>query len=120
MTPKSFEFTITMPGDPRLIGAIRQLTAHAAGYAHLSAEDGAAFAGHVEEAAETAVAISRGQHAPIELRFSGDEGVVNVHIACDAPAASKAPSSSRAQAVSVDWSTNGSRHVCHIHHRSPA
>ena len=120
MTPTSFEFTLTMPGDPRLVGAIRQLTAHAAGYAQLSAEAGATLAGHVERAAETAVEVSRNPQAPIELRFSGDEGAIHVHIACEAAPASGAPSSSHSEGVSVNWSTNGSRHVCHIRHRSPA
>jgi hypothetical protein len=120
MTPTSFEFTVTMPGDPRLLGAVRQLAAHAAGYAQLTAEAGAALAGHVERAAEAAVEASRTRHGPIELRFSGDDRAVNVHIACEAAHASKAPPSSRGEGVSVDWTTNGSHHLCHIRHRSPA
>ena len=120
MTPTSFEFTLTVPGDPRLVGAVRQLAAHAAGYAQLTAEAGAALAGHVERAAEAAVAVNRTKHGPIEVRFSGGEGAVNVHIACEAAHGSGTPPSSRGEGGSVEWSTNGSRHLCHIRHRSPA
>lgn len=119
MTPTSFEFTLTMPSDPRLVGAIRQLATQAASYARLGADAGAMLAGHVERAAEAAVEVSGG-NGPIELRFSAGEGAVNVHIACEAGNAAGASPSSRGEGVSVDWSTNGSRHVCHICHRSPA
>ena len=52
--------------------------------------------------------------------LGGDDEAVNIHIACEAGSASKAPPSSRGEGVSVDWTTNGSRHLCHIRHRSPA
>lgn len=120
MTPTSFDFTVTMPGDPRFVGAVRQLAAHAAGYAQLTAEAGAALAGQVERAAEAAVEASRVKHGLIELRFSGDDTAINVHIACDAAHLSPAPASSRGEGLSVEWTTNGSRHHCHIRHRSPA
>jgi hypothetical protein len=35
MTPTSFEFTLILPGDARLVDAVKGLTAHAAGYAQL-------------------------------------------------------------------------------------
>jgi hypothetical protein len=119
MTPTSFAFTLTMPGDGRLVGAVRQLAAHAAGYAHLTAEAAATLAGHVERAAEAAVEASAAE-APIELRFHGDDGAINVHIACAAAHASRPPRSLRDEGISVDWSTSGSRHLCHIRQRSPA
>jgi hypothetical protein len=119
MTPTSFEFTLTMPGDVRLVGAVRQLTAHAAGYAQLSPEAGAALTDHVERAAEAAVEACLTRHAPIELRFSAEDGVINVHIACDAAQTSSPPRSTREKGVTVDWSKNGSRHLCHIQQRSP-
>ena len=120
MTPTSFAFTLTMPGDLRLVGAVRQLAAQAAGYAQLPADASAALAGHVERAAEAAVEALGTRHAPIELRFSGDETALNVHIACEA---SQAPAPSQAahdNGVTVDWTSHGSRHLCHIRHRSPA
>jgi hypothetical protein len=120
MTPTSFEFTVTMPGDARFVGAVRQLAAHAAGYAQLTAEAGAVLAGHVERAAEAAVEVCQTRHAPIELRFSGDDTAINVHIVCDAGHGSTAPRSSRGEGVTVEWTTNGSRHRCHIRQRSPA
>src|SRR5215218_10347784 len=38
MTPTSFAFTLTMPGDPRLVAAVRHIAVQAAGYAQLTAE----------------------------------------------------------------------------------
>ena len=120
MTPTSFQFSITMPGDDRFVGAVRLLAAHAAGYAQLTAEAGAALAHHVERATEAAVEAAKSKNAPIELRFSGDEGTVNIHITCEAAGSARPPRSSHGEGVSVDWSANGSRHTCHIRQRIPA
>ena len=120
MTPTSFEFTLTIPGDPRLVGVARQLAAQAAGYAQLTAEAGGTLAGHVERATEAAVDVADARQAPIELRFFGEQGTVNVQIACDATHGSGPPRSSQEEGVTVEWSTNGSRHVCHIRQRVPA
>ena len=111
---------LTMPGDSRLVGAVRLLAAQAAGYAQLPPEAGSGLASHVAAATEAAIASTNSDHAPIELRFSGDEGMVSVHISCDAPHATRPPRSSSAGGVSVDWTTIGSRHTCHIRHRTSA
>jgi hypothetical protein len=119
MTPTSFDFTITMPGDERFVGAVRLLAAHAAGYAQMTAEAGAALAHHVERAATAAVEAAKA-NAPIDLHFSGGEGTVNIHIACEAADAAHPPRSSHGEGVSVEWSAHGSRHTCHIRQRIPA
>ena len=102
------------------MGAVRQLAAQAAGYAQLPAEASAALAGHVERAAEAAVEASGTKQAPIELRFTGDGTAVNVHIACEAAQAPAPPPATHDNGVTVDWTSHGSRHLCHIRHRSPA
>jgi hypothetical protein len=122
MTPTSFEFTLTLPGDARLVDAVRGLTAHAAGYALLgdSARDG--LASQVAAATQTAIAAARGSEAPIDVRFTGDDQAITVVISCEAQAAAPRPRSTTATTdeVSVDWETEGSRHVCHIRRRISA
>jgi hypothetical protein len=113
MTPTEFDFTIKMPGDSRLVSAIRQLTAHAAGYARLAPEAGDAFAAHVERATEQAITASKAQTALIEYRFTADADAIVVVFSCDVGPTSHPPSSS-AGAVSVEWATEGMRHVCRI------
>jgi hypothetical protein len=100
MTPTSFEFRLTMPGDPRLVGAVRQLTAQAAGYARLSAEVGQQLAEEVERATESAIQATQADDAPIEFEFTGDQREVSVRISCAA--------------------AGGSPHTRHIRQRIPA
>jgi hypothetical protein len=118
MTPMSFEFTLSMPSDARLIGAIRQLTAHAAGYAQLEKDAGEGLAGHVEQAAMTAIASAPSTANVIEFRFSRDESAVTVVITADAALDAPPPRSSSAEGVSIDWHANGSRHICRIRQRT--
>ena len=114
MTPTSFEFTLSMPSDVRLIGAIRQLTTHAAGYAQLEKDAGEGLVGHVEQAAKVAIASARTTADVIEFRFSRDEFAVTVIISADAAPGASPPRSSAADGVSIDWNANGSRHTCRI------
>jgi hypothetical protein len=120
MTPTSFEFVLTMPGDARLVGAVRLLAAQAAGYAQLTPQAGEGLADHVERVTEAAIDSTNSQNTPIELRFSGDQGTVNVRISWEAAGAARQPRSSPADGVSVNWSASGSRHTCHIRQRIPA
>src|SRR5688500_6046987 len=103
MTPTAFEFTVTMRGDVRLVGAIRQLAEHAAGYVKLSADAGAGLATAVELAATAAIASAEVPPAEIEVRFSGAEDAVKVQISCDAAAAAAMPRSTSDNGISVDW-----------------
>src|SRR5688572_605467 len=112
MTPTAFEFTLTMPGDERLVGAIRQLAAHAAGYAQLSSGASQGLATEVERAASAAIASTDTQGAAIEVRFSGDETALKVQISCAATASAPAPHSTSNNGMSVDWTSDGSRHTC--------
>ena len=115
MTPTEFDFTVKMPGDSRLVAAIRQLTAHAAGYAQLSAEAGEHFASHVERATESAISASKVQISMIEYRFTADPDALVVTLTCDV--ASAPPPSVVNGNVTVDWSRVGTRHVCRIRQR---
>jgi hypothetical protein len=120
MTPTAFEFTLTMPGDERLVGAIRQLAAQAAGYAQLSTGASQGLATEVERAATAAIASTDAQDAEIEVRFSGDETALKVQISCEAIASAPTPRSTSNNGMSVDWTSDGSRHTCHIRQRIPA
>ena len=59
MTPTAFEFTVTMPGDVRLVEAIRQLAAQAAGYAQLTADASAALAATLSARPQAAMTVDR-------------------------------------------------------------
>ena len=109
-----------MPGDLRLVGAIRQLAAHAAGYAQLSAAAGEGLAAQVEHATQTAIASTQVPDAIIEFRFSGDETAVKVSISCDTAGSAPPPRSTNDAGVSVHWTADGSRHTCQIRQRIPA
>ena len=117
MTPTEFNFTLTMPGDSRLVGAIRQLTAHAAGYAQLPPHAGQKFAEYVERATEVAISASKVQSALIQYRFTADPEEIIVVFACDVAATAPRPASTSNGAVTVDWTSDGSRHVCRIRQR---
>lgn len=114
MTPTSFAFTVTLPGDARFVGAVRQLAVQAATYAKLPNAAGEALAHQVERATESAIRSAATDRAPIEVRFSGDEDTVTVVIGCDAARPATPPASTSANGVSVDWSATGSRLTCHI------
>src|SRR5262245_28131306 len=114
MTPTDFEFTVTMPGDMRLVGAVKQLAAQAAGYAQLTGDAGARLASQVEHATESAIASSSIPHHPIQLRFAATRHAIDVVITTDAGASAVAPVSSASDGLTVDWSTEGARHTCRI------
>ena len=69
-----------MPSDKRLVGAVRQLTAHAANYAQLPAAAAASITEDVVTATETAIASIQSTDGPIELRFDADANGVCVTI----------------------------------------
>jgi hypothetical protein len=73
-----------MPGDSRLVGAVRDLAAHAAGYAQLSAEAAQALAAQVARAAEAAIAATNSHDAPIDFRFAGGAVAITVTISYSA------------------------------------
>jgi hypothetical protein len=79
VTPESFNFTVTVPGDHRLVGVVRDICAHAAGYARLPEEAGASFCARVSEAALEAV--SSRPDAPCALVFDCTDGELRVTVA---------------------------------------
>jgi hypothetical protein len=97
MDPTSFRFLLTMPGDTRLVDVIRELTTQAATYAQLATEATSAFAQLVAKAAESAIAATGVQDAPIEFRFFRSPDVIR---------------------VTITWSTNGSEERREVEHRT--
>jgi hypothetical protein len=120
MTPTSFAFTITMPGDERFVGAIRLLAAQTASYANLSAEAGEALAGEVGRATEALVQSTGSRELPIEFAFSGDANGVSIQLACTAAGAATPPPSTAAEGVTVNWTADGARLTCSIHQPTAA
>jgi hypothetical protein len=93
MEPNSFQFVLTLPGDNRLVGAVRDLSAHAATYAKLSSDVSRSFAGKVADEMQSAIDASGIQDAPIEFRFNA---------------------TADALLVTLTWSRNGSRETREI------
>ena len=79
MSPESFNFTVTVPGDARLVGVVRDLCAHAVGYAKLPEAAGASLCERVAAAAADCVATR--PHAECALEFTCAEGELRVSVA---------------------------------------
>ena len=79
MSPESFNFTVTVPGDARLVGVVRDLCAHAVGYAKLPEAAGASLCERVSAAAAECVATH--PQAPCPLEFTCAEGELRVSVA---------------------------------------
>jgi hypothetical protein len=79
VSPESFNFTVTVPGDARLVGVVRDLCAHAVGYAGLPAADGAALCDRVSAAA--AEAVASGPDSSCALEFACADGELRVTVA---------------------------------------
>lgn len=120
MTPTSFEFTLTLPGDARLVEAVKGLTVHAAGYAQLGESAREGLAGQVAAATEAAMAATPNGGAPIDLRFTADAEALTVVLSVHVRAAAPQPASTSTGDLSVEWVIDGSRHICHIRHRMSA
>lgn len=120
MTPNDFTFTVTMPGDVRLIGAVRQLAAQAAGYAQLTGDAAEGWAGHVERATQAAIAAAAPPPTSIQLRFSGNGRAIDVVITGEGGKSAVLPRSSAIGDVRIEWRADGSCLTCHIRQRLPA
>lgn len=119
MTPNSFEFTVTLPGDVRFLSAVRQLADQTAEYAQLGQGDsGAELAAEVERAAGAAFGQAAG--GPVEIVFSGTDTAVSVTISCASSVEAPQATSSTADGISVEWTNVRGRRVCHIRQRIPA
>ena len=78
MSPESFNFTVTVPGDARLVGVVRDLCAHAVGYAKMPEVAGAALCERVAAAAAEAVASNPDVACPLDFTCAGGELRVTV------------------------------------------
>lgn len=79
MSPDSFQFTVTVPADQRLIGVVRDLCHHAVGYVKIGESEGRAFCERVAEVAVREAATR--PDAPCALIFACAEGELRVTIA---------------------------------------
>jgi hypothetical protein len=119
MTPTQFDFIVKMPGDARLVEAIRQLALQAGGYARLPDPATEQLAVHVERAAEAAISASTNTSV-LEFRFVADAEALVVVFSCELPASGRHPASTSNGEVTVDWTVEGSRQVCRIRRRISA
>ncbi|HUU35674.1 MAG TPA: hypothetical protein VMW48_16525 [Vicinamibacterales bacterium] len=113
MNQTSFEFSMQVSGGRALLGAVRDLAAQVASYAGGKAV-AAAVADEVVTAAEAAIAASRGDGTPIDVRFKRTPACLEVFVAGGQATALSATHLSRGPGLSVDWSVVGGRQVCHI------
>lgn len=98
MDTTSFRFLLTMPGDPRLVSIIRELTTQAATYAKLETGDTSALAQRVTDAAEAAMATGI-HNAPLEVRFVRNADAIR---------------------VTITWRANGTEERREVEHRISA
>jgi hypothetical protein len=78
VTPESFNFTVTLPGDERIVGVARDLCAHAVDYAKMPESASASFCDRVADAAVQAVASRPGVPCPMVFDCAGGELRVTV------------------------------------------
>lgn len=79
MSPESFNFTVTLPADQRLVGVVRDLCAHAVGYAKMPEATGASFCDRV--AAAVVRAVDAEPESPCSLVFDCAGGELRVTVA---------------------------------------
>lgn len=96
-----------------MLGAVRDLAAQVASYAGGQAL-AAAVADEVVTAAEAAIAASRGDGSPIDVRFVRSDECLEVFVSGGTDPTLAAAPLSRGHGLSVDWRHDGGRPVCHI------
>lgn len=112
MDHRTFEFTLSLPGDPRLVDAVRDLTTHAATYAKLEAPAAEGLATQVVEATRAAIAASGAIDAPVDVRFVREDGHLRVSIGLDVVRQAAWPVASGGR--TVDTRREGARETCLI------
>jgi len=113
MTQTSFEFTMQVSGNRAMLAAVRDLASQVASYAGGKAV-AAAVADEVVTAAEAAIAAGRGDGAPIDVRFKRTASCLEVFVAGGTFMTLSTTHLSRGPGLSVDWSVDGGRQICHI------
>lgn len=112
MNQRSFEFSMQVSGTRAMLGTVRELASQVATYAGGQAL-AAAVADEVVAAAEAAIAASRGDGTPVDVRFLRTAGGLEVFVA-GGRATLTAAAQSRGHGLSVDWLQADGRPVCHI------
>ena len=113
MTPRAFEFSMQVSSGRAMLGAVRDLASQVATYAGGQAL-AAAVADEVVTAAEAAIAASRGDGSPIDVRFLRTDLCLEVFVSGGAGTTLAAASLSHGHGLSVEWRHDGGRPVCHI------
>lgn len=113
MNRTSFEFSMQVSGGRAMLGAVRELASHVASYAGGKAV-AAAVADEVVTAAEAAIAASRGDGTPIDVRFRRTADCLDVFVAGGQATNLSTTHLARGPGLSVDWSVDDGRQVCHI------
>lgn len=112
MNQRDFEFSMRVSSTRAMLGAVRDLASQVATYAGGKAL-AAAVADEVVTATEAAIAASRGDGTPVDLRFRCDDTALEVFVA-GGQGVLTAATLSRGPGLSVDWVSTGGRPVCHI------
>jgi hypothetical protein len=114
MDATSFQFTMTIPGDERLVGAVRELTMHAAKYAQLSDRDTRTLVDDVMSAAAASASAAGGADNAVEFKFLRTADRLDVAIEWEgrAPAAPHVPRTTGS--TSTQWTHDGRRQRCLI------
>jgi hypothetical protein len=113
MTPRDFEFSMQVSSGRAMLGAVRDLASTVAAYAGGQAL-ATAVAEAVVSAAEAAIAGSRGDGTPIDVRFRRTSDCLDVFVSGGAATTRAAAPLSRGHGLSVDCLNDGGRSVCHI------
>ncbi len=113
MNQTSFEFSMQVSGGRSMLGAVRDVASHVASYAGGQAV-AAAVADEVVTAAEAAIAASRGDGTPLDLRFKRTAEYLDVFVAGGQSSTPFTNHLSRGPGLSVEWSVDGGRQICHI------
>ncbi len=115
MTSTRFQFTMTIPCDPRLTETVRDLAMHAARFAQLTEAVGTEVAAQVQAAAATTIDAAGGSQHTLELHIARDGGALDVRLNCEMPAHTGLPVRlSPSPGLTVEWSSDGSQRSCVI------
>ena len=73
MTPAAFKFKLTLPRDPALADVVSDLVQHAAGYAGMSDDAGAAFVKKAKAATAAELGPGATPHCLVVIAATGGE-----------------------------------------------
>ena len=113
MNQTSFELTMQVSGGRAMLGIVRDVASHVATYA-VGRAVAAAVADEVVTAAEAAIAATGGDETPIDLQFRRSAEWLDVFVSGGQATTLTATPLSRGPGLSVDWSADGGRQICHI------